>query len=59
VKRRIFTYKDFDKIEDVVKWHNEVKLHLSLNVDKCETPIEAFERKMHYNRVVIKDFVEV
>jgi putative transposase len=59
VKRRIFTYKDFDKIEDVVKWHNEVKPHLSLNVDKCETPIEAFERKMHYNRVVIKDFVEV
>ncbi len=59
IKRRIFQYKDFDNIGDAVKWHNEVKPHLSLDTDRCETPIEAFQRKMHYNRTVIKTFVEV
>ena len=59
IKKRIFAYKDFTTIDEVVQWHNEIKPHSSLDVDKCETPIEAFERKMHYNRVVIKEFVEV
>ena len=59
IKKRIFRYKDFTEIEDVIKWHNEIKPHSSLDVDRCETPIEAFERKMHHNRVVIKEFVEV
>jgi putative transposase len=59
IKKRIFRYGDFSTIGDVVKWHNEVKPHLSLNTAICETPIEAFQRKMHYNRKVIREFVEV
>jgi putative transposase len=59
VKKRIFNYKDFNNVADVIKWHNEIKPHLSLNVDTCETPSEAFDRKMHYNRKVIREFVEV
>lgn len=59
VKGRIIRWQEFNTVDEVVKWHNEIKPHTSLNVDVCETPLEAFQRKMHYNRVVIKEFVEV
>jgi len=28
------------------KWHNEIKPHLSLNIEALETPIQAFHRKL-------------
>jgi putative transposase len=36
----------FKSIDDYVHWHNEVKPHLSLNIETLETPIQAFHRKL-------------
>lgn len=58
VKNRI-RWRDFDKVEDIIKWHNEIKPHGSLREDLCETPMEAFVRKMHSKRKVKKLVVEV
>ena len=35
----------FKSIDEYVQWHNEVKPHLSLNIETLETPIQAFHRK--------------
>jgi len=35
----------FKTIDEYVHWHNEVKPHLSLNIETLETPIQAFQRK--------------
>jgi len=35
----------FKSIDEYVHWHNEVKPHLSLNIETLETPIQAFHRK--------------
>ena len=35
----------FKTIDEYVHWHNEVKPHLSLNIETLETPIQAFHRK--------------
>jgi len=35
----------FKSIDEYVHWHNEVKPHLSLNIEALETPIQAFHRK--------------
>lgn len=35
----------FKSIKEYVHWHNEIKPHLSLNLDNLETPIQAFHRK--------------
>jgi len=36
----------FKSIDEYVQWHNEVKPHLSLNIETLETPIQAFHRKL-------------
>ena len=36
----------FKSIDEYVQWHNEVKPHLSLNIETLETPIQAFWRKL-------------
>jgi putative transposase len=35
----------FKSIDEYVHWHNEIKPHLSLNIESLETPIQAFQRK--------------
>jgi putative transposase len=35
----------FKSIKEYVRWHNEAKPHLSLNIEDLETPIQAFHRK--------------
>jgi putative transposase len=35
----------FKSIDEYVRWHNEIKPHLSLNIETLETPIQAFHRK--------------
>ena len=35
----------FRSIDEYVHWHNEIKPHLSLNIEALETPIQAFHRK--------------
>ena len=35
----------FKTIDEYVHWHNEVKPHMSLNIETLETPIQAFHRK--------------
>jgi len=35
----------FRSIDEYVHWHNEIKPHLSLNIEALETPIQAFQRK--------------
>jgi transposase InsO family protein len=32
-------------IDECVQWYNEIKPHLSLNIEALETPIQAFQRK--------------
>jgi putative transposase len=36
----------FSSLEEYVRWHNEIKPHLSLNFEELETPIQAFHRKL-------------
>jgi putative transposase len=36
----------FKSVDEYVHWHNEVKPHLSLNIESLETPIQAFHRKL-------------
>ena len=36
----------FKSIEEYVQWHNQIKPHLSLNIETLETPIQAFQRKL-------------
>jgi putative transposase len=36
----------FRSIDEYVHWHNEIKPHLSLNIEALETPIQAFHRKL-------------
>ena len=59
VKTRINRWKDFATVDEVVQWHNELKPHMSLDFDNLETPVQAFQRKMHYKRNVDKTFVKV
>jgi putative transposase len=36
----------FKSIDEYVHWHNEVKPHMSLNIEALETSIRAFYRKL-------------
>jgi putative transposase len=58
VKTR-FKWKDFDNVPELVEWHNTLKPHMSLDLDNLETPVQAFGRKMHHRRRVIRSYVEV
>lgn len=60
VKKRITLWQDFKTVDEVVKWHNEVKPHMSLSDEKrLVTPLQAFSEKMHHNSKIIKDFREI
>ncbi len=37
-------------IPEYVRWHNEIKPHMSLNWENLETPIQAFHRKLPEDR---------
>jgi len=39
-------HHQFKSIDEYVQWHNELKPHLSLNIEILETPIQAFWRKL-------------
>jgi len=36
----------FAGVDDVVRWYNARRPHMSLDFDRAETPLEAFERKL-------------
>jgi len=36
----------FKSIDEYTHWHNEIKPHLSLNIETLETPIQAYHRKL-------------
>ena len=36
----------FTDVDDVVHWYNTRRPHMSLDFDRAETPLEAFERKL-------------
>jgi len=36
----------FKSIDEYVRWHNEIKLHLSLNIEALENPMQTFHRKL-------------
>lgn len=59
IKIRIEKRHDFETVEETVDWHNNIKPHMSLNLDELETPAQAFQRKMHHNAKVIKAYKEV
>lgn len=58
VKNRI-RWKDFDNVDDIIRWHNEIKPHGSLRTEICETPRDAFLRKRHSRERSIRAIVEV
>jgi putative transposase len=59
VEFRLYKRQDFKTLDEVVYWHNHLLPSLSLDYDNLETPAEAFKRKMHHKRVVIKEVVEI
>lgn len=59
VKKRV-EWKDFSTVDEIVKWHNEIKPHMSLSSDtELITPAEAFVTKLHHNAKVLKAYIEV
>ena len=44
--------KFFESVDELVKWYNEVKPHMSLNFEELETPAKAFYRKLAPERVM-------
>jgi putative transposase len=42
----------FNSIDEFVQWYNTLKPHMSLNFDECETPEQAFWRKLPPERVI-------
>ncbi|GBE55481.1 integrase core domain protein [archaeon BMS3Bbin15] len=42
----------FNSIDELVKWHNEIKPHMSLNMAQLETPAKAFFRKLPPERII-------
>lgn len=59
VERRLYTWKDFQTVDEVVDWYNNLLPSMSLNYEALETPILAFKRKMHHKQKIIKDVIEV
>ncbi len=48
----------FKSIDEYVHWHNEIKPHLSLNIETLETPIQAFYRKLPLEKTEITKTAE-
>ncbi len=44
--------KFFSTVEEFVSWYNEIKPHMSLNLEELETPARAFYRKLPPERVM-------
>jgi putative transposase len=42
----------FSSVDDFVHWYNTIKPHMSLNLDECETPEQAFWRKLSSERIL-------
>jgi transposase InsO family protein len=59
VERFFRTVKDklseFESLEGLMEWYNEVRPHMSLNLDVIETPHQAFVRKMPGEGTVIDE----
>ena len=39
---------EFKSMDDLIRWYNDVRPHMSLDFDNLETPSQAFVRKMHH-----------
>jgi len=48
----------FKSIDEYVNWHNEIKPHLSLNIETLETPIQAFHRKLPLEKTEMTETTE-
>ena len=59
VERRLYTWHDFKTLDEVVHWINYLLPSRSLDFDKLETPAQAFKRKMHYKRRIIRKVINV
>ncbi len=46
---------EFNGVDELVEWYNEVRPHMSLNLDIIETPHQAFVRKMPEEGIVIDE----
>lgn len=46
---------EFDSVDELIKWYNEKRPHMSLNLDAIETPHQAFIRKMPEEGTVIDE----
>ncbi|MDG6909270.1 MAG: DDE-type integrase/transposase/recombinase [Nitrososphaerota archaeon] len=59
VERFFRTVKDklpeFGSIEELIRWYNEKRPHMSLNLEVIETPHQAFVRKMPEPGIVIDE----
>jgi putative transposase len=44
--------KLFNSVNEFVLWYNTIKPHMSLNLDECETPEQAFWRKLSSERIL-------
>lgn len=57
IKNRLYKWHDFDTIDKVVDWHNNLLPSMSLDYENLETPAQAFQRKMHHNRKITKEVI--
>lgn len=49
IERKLNEFKD---IHELVIWYNEIRPHMSLNLDNLETPLEAFYRKLYPDQLL-------
>ena len=42
----------FNSVDEFVFWYNTLKSHMSLNLDECETPDQAFWRRLLSERIL-------
>jgi hypothetical protein len=52
VERKLHLFED---IHEFVHWYNHIRPHMSLDWDNLETPVQAYERKMPPEGVVIDE----
>ena len=44
--------KLFDSVDEFVLWYNPLKPHMNFNLNECETPKQAFWRKLSSERIL-------
>ena len=59
VENRLYKWHDFETVGELIEWHNNLLPSMSLDYDNLETAAEAFQRKMHHNRKIIREVVEI